>query len=153
MPSLTDLNKVPSVGSHVRVKPSDIRWTHDKLQRLFTCGRSLAEVATQLQQGVIHASALPSISSVYHEGKWYSRNNRRLWSFKTANISVIDAIVTPVDNHFCKGLTTRTDGWSVEFYPPCLCNACGKEFPNRAIQWRCPVSREGFSAIGSAALG
>lgn len=129
---LGNLAGPPPLGSLLWVDPEDLRWTHDSLQRLFTCGRSLAEVADRLQQRTLLPSDLPTVSMVYHGGKWYSRNNRRLWCLKTAGIRSVQVRITAVDQHFLRGLTTRTDGLSVDFFPACICKVCGSEFPNRS---------------------
>ncbi|CAK9050305.1 unnamed protein product [Durusdinium trenchii] len=109
----------PESGSLIWVDPSELRWTHNKLQRLFTCGRALSEVAQQLRSGRLVASDLPRISIVFHSGKWYSRNNRRLWCLKAAAIRRVEVEVGIVDQPFLNGLTTTTDGLTVEFWPPC----------------------------------
>ena len=128
--SLKSLSQVPESGSLIWVDPSELRWTHNKLQRLFTCGRALSEVAHQLRSGRLVPSDLPRITIVFHSGKWYSRNNRRLWCLKTAAIQRVEVEVGVVDQHFLNGFTTTTDGLTVEFWPPCRCSACGQEFPN-----------------------
>lgn len=46
-------------------------------------------------------------------------------------MSTVEAIVSDVDSHFMRGLNTTTDGWSVDFFPPCICSTCRQEFPNR----------------------
>ena len=129
--SLGSLSQAPASGSLLWVDPGQVRWTHDKLQRLFTCGRSLTEVAQELRSGQLLPSDLPRISLVFYEGKWYSRNNRRLWCFKTVAIHAVQVEVSSVDEPFLRGLTTTTDGLTVDFWPPCLCSKCGREFPNR----------------------
>ena len=50
--------------------------------------------------------------------------------------------------HFLKGLTTATDGWSVEFYPPCICRKCGIEFPNKkGVRWHACKGFMQYSAL------
>ena len=39
--------------------------------------------------------------------------------------------VGSTDRAFLHGLTTRTDGLSVVFFPPSACKACGEESVNR----------------------
>eukprot|EP00929_Paragymnodinium_shiwhaense_P037055 TRINITY_DN19807_c0_g2_i1.p1 TRINITY_DN19807_c0_g2~~TRINITY_DN19807_c0_g2_i1.p1 ORF type:complete len:615 (+),score=137.73 TRINITY_DN19807_c0_g2_i1:84-1928(+) len=129
---LASLDIAPPAGTVLKVKPAELRWTHGCLQRLFTCGRSLASVAEDLRFGRCSAADLPVISIVFHEGKWYSRNNRRLWCFKEAGVAAVQAEVSEVDQHFRRGLNTATDGWSVGFFPAVVCCKCKKEFPNRA---------------------
>jgi hypothetical protein len=64
-------------------------------------------------------------------GKWYSRNNRRLWCFKQSSLLSIQARISTVDHYFLKGFNTKTDGWSVDFFLPVKCTSCGSQFPNR----------------------
>lgn len=76
------------------------------------------------------------IEVVKYQGKWYSRNNRRLWCFKEAGSTVVKARIGREDKHFLRGLNTVSDGWEVGFFPPCVCNRCGIEVPNRrGLRW------------------
>lgn len=76
------------------------------------------------------------IEIVQRAGKWYSRNNRRLWCFREAGLSVVTARIGKEDAHFLRGLNTTSDGWQVGFFPPCVCRVCGLEFPNRqGLRW------------------
>lgn len=128
---LADLGVGPPPGTRLVVKPSEVRWTHGRLQCLFSCGRRLTAVAQQLRSGELLAAQLPTISIVLHAGKWYSRNNRRLWCFKEAGVAAVGVEVGSADKWFMRGLNTTTDGWSVDFFPPSTCCKCGQEFPNR----------------------
>ena len=100
---LSSLEALPRRGSTLWVHPAELRWTHDTLQRLFTCGTPLTRVATQLRQGDIQPSDLPMMSIVRHEEKWYSRNNRRLWCFKEAGVDTVEVLVSSVDAAFLRG--------------------------------------------------
>ena len=71
---LSTLKVLPRTGFTLWVSPAELRWTHNKIQRQFSCGRRLQDVAASLQQGVEQPSELPMISIVRHEMKWYSRN-------------------------------------------------------------------------------
>ena len=86
---LSTLNGLPRLGFTLWVSPAELRWTHNKMQRLFSYGRRLQDVAASLQQGFEQPSELPMIGIVGHEMKWYSRNNRRLWCFKEGNVEVV----------------------------------------------------------------
>ena len=61
------------------VDPAELRWTHDKIQRLFTCGRRLGDVVTDSCRGVLRPSDLRMIEIVHRVSQWYSLNNRNLW--------------------------------------------------------------------------
>ena len=64
------LKSVPRVGSILWVHPAQLRWTHDKNQCLFTCGRRLEDVVTDLRRGILLPSDLRMIEVVHWESKW-----------------------------------------------------------------------------------
>ena len=111
--------------------PAELRWTHNKIQRFFTGGQSLQDVAASLRQGAVQPSELPMIGIVRHVMKWYSRNNRRLWCFKAAKAEAVEVCMSSVGTAFLHGLTTQTNGLSVTLFTPLQCRACHKEFVNR----------------------
>jgi len=45
------LTAPPHVGQFVVVRPANLRWTHDRIQRRFSCGRSTRDVAAKLASG------------------------------------------------------------------------------------------------------
>merc|ERR1712194_713794 len=96
----------PQPGQLVVATVAALRNTHHRLQRLFSCGRVLADVVDHLLAGVMTAADFPRLTVTEYEGKWYSANNRRLWCLKQANVATIDAIVGEPDHHFLKGLNT-----------------------------------------------
>ena len=48
---LSTLKVLPSFRSILWVSPAELRWTDNKIQRLFTGGQSLQDVAASLRQG------------------------------------------------------------------------------------------------------
>ena len=92
------------------IKPAEIRFAHNGLQPLFTCGRSVREVAESLKVGSICPKSLPMIKVVSHEGKMYSVNNRRPFCLQFAEVEEVQTIVGAPDEHFFRGLNTKTDG-------------------------------------------
>ena len=74
---LATLKVSPRSGFSLWVSPAELRWTHSKHQRLFSCGRRLQDVAASLQHGAEQPSDLPPIG-IDRFQKWYSCNNRRL---------------------------------------------------------------------------
>ena len=125
-----------SLGQTVYVQPSVIRWTHGTFQKMFICVRLLVDVARKLKNQLLTHGELPMIQVVKLQGKWYSQNNRRLWCFKEAAISVVKARIGQEDNHFLRRVNTVSDGWTVNFFPPCICKKCSIEFPNRKeLRW------------------
>ena len=109
---------------------ADLRWTHDKNQRVFTFGRRLEDVVTDLRRGIFLPSELCMIRNVHWRSKWYSCNNRRLCCFREAAVITMQDRVGSNKRAFLHGLTTRTDGLSVVF-PLSVCKASGEEFVNR----------------------
>merc|ERR1712032_614850 len=120
-----------AVGQMVQARVTALRHTHSCIQPLFTCGREVKAVAEDLRSGALPLSGLPRITIVNFDGKWYSANNRRLWCLKAARIRIVEAVVGAPDDHFMKGLNTKTDGWGVAFFPPVLCPTCRRQCVNR----------------------
>ena len=127
---LSTLKSVTTIGSILWVDSAELRWTHDKIQRLFTCGRRLEDVVTDFRRDILLPSDLRMIKIAPWESKWYSRNNRWLCCFRKAAVFAVQVRVGSTDRAFLHGLTTRTDGLSVVFFPPSACKACGEEFVN-----------------------
>ena len=73
---LSTLTSVPRVGPILWVDSAELRWTHDKIQRLFTCEHRMKDVVTDLHRGRLLPSDLRMIKIVHWESKWYSHNNR-----------------------------------------------------------------------------
>ena len=48
---LSTLKSVPRVGSILWVDSAELRWTHNKIQRLITCRRRLGDVVTDSHRG------------------------------------------------------------------------------------------------------
>ena len=55
---LSTRKSVPRVGSILWVDFAELRWTHDKIQRLFTCGRRLEDVVPDSCRGILLPSDL-----------------------------------------------------------------------------------------------
>jgi len=125
------LTAPPRVGQSVVVRPGNLRWTHDRIQRLFSCGRSTRDVAAKLASGEVPVDDIPSIEVVYYNGNWHTRNNRRLWCLKQALIPSVRATVGRADRYFLRGFSTNNNGASVGFFPPVVCTYCQVEFVNR----------------------
>ena len=128
---MSTLKSVPRVGSVLWVDLTEVLWTLDKIQQLFTCGQHLGDVVTDSCRGVLRPSGLCMIGFVRWKGKWYSRNNRRLWCFREAAANAVQVRVGSIERAFLHGLPTRTNGLSVVLCPPSACKACGEEFVSR----------------------
>lgn len=68
----------------VLLKPSEIRFTKNKLASKFDNGIPLLETFTQIKNGEILLEDIPLIEVVFYPEKWewYTLNNRRLWVLK-----------------------------------------------------------------------
>ena len=74
-------------------------------------------MAQQLQDGVLSPSDLPLLQIVLHQGKLYSRNNRRLYVYKVSEVQLVQARITLADDHFFQGFDTRTSTSSLKVCP------------------------------------
>ena len=75
------------------VDSAELRWTHDKIQRLFICGHRLEDVVTNLRLGILLPSELRMIQIAIGGSKCFSRNNRRLWYFREAAVIAVQVRV------------------------------------------------------------
>ena len=100
---LSALKSVPRVGSILWVDSAKLRWTHDKIQRLFTYGLRLEDAVTNLPRGILLPSDLRMISIVHWKSKGCSRNNRRLWYFREAAVIAVKGHVCSTDRVFLHG--------------------------------------------------
>jgi hypothetical protein len=79
-------------------------------------GQPLSEVLDLLRGGSMKVTDLPPIRVAFHDGKWWSLDNRRLWLFKQLGCLIP---VQKVEGHNLKELfqkmTTRADGLVVAF--------------------------------------
>jgi hypothetical protein len=66
----------------------------------------LGDVLHKLQAGLLAPTDLPAIRVVYHEGRWFSLDNRRLWLFHhLPKPCPIPVQVTPTTKEFFQKLT------------------------------------------------
>ena len=104
---LSTLKSVPRVGSIYLVDSAELWWTHDKIQRLFTCGRRLEDVVTDLHRGILLPVELRMIQIVHWESKWYSSSNQRLKCSQEAAVIAVQVRLGSIDHAFLHGLTAR----------------------------------------------
>mmetsp|Transcript_122400 Transcript_122400/g.273425 ORF Transcript_122400/g.273425 Transcript_122400/m.273425 type:complete len:170 (-) Transcript_122400:328-837(-) len=95
-------------------------FTHDTIRSNFGDGRSLFQLINDMTSGDVDPLLdLEPLRVVWHEGKWRSLSNRRLWALKSYSSCAGHAIWTRVqtqdaDAEFRKKNTTRNDGMSVQ---------------------------------------
>lgn len=80
-------------GSKIILHPRQIRYTQDSISDKWGDytphkGESIASTLNNLRRGLIDVSDIPSIRVTYHNGKWYSLDNRRLYLFKKFGESI-----------------------------------------------------------------
>ena len=63
-------------------RPSLIRFTQRRVSSRFRNGQPLAELACRIAQCIVRVNDIKMIRIVYHEGHWFSLDNRRLAVFR-----------------------------------------------------------------------
>lgn len=136
----------------LRVSPSELRFTHNAISPIFSCGRHVNETITELIRDP--TTPLPKLQVVSYEGKLFSMSNRRLYCWrkvanhwekklKSGDRSVADTLegrtvlvenihfflVAP-NTHFFRGLSTQDDGVSVKLFAENYCELCSKHLSN-----------------------
>lgn len=101
--------------NRIIVNPQELRNTHDKISRMFTCGRSVETLIRQIREGELSPGDLPPMEIVKWNGKLYSQSNRRCYAFKMAGVTEVEAVLVDPSKHFFDGLTTRSHGMDVKF--------------------------------------
>lgn len=67
----------------IELNPSIIYFTHSKIRNRFSgCSKTIDETYNQIINGEISIDIIPKISVYYHDNKYISLNNRRLYLYK-----------------------------------------------------------------------
>ena len=66
------------------MSPRNILYTNDSISQEFSCGRSVHEVANDLERGTLQAQDIPCMDVFEPRGATYGLNNRRLWALLEA---------------------------------------------------------------------
>ena len=72
-----------------------VRYSQSSIKGAFKDGGSISDVATGLRNGTIKPESIPPIRLVERNGELFSLDNRRLWSFKEAELPVPFRMATP----------------------------------------------------------
>lgn len=65
------------------IAPCDIRFTHDSISSVFSCGRYIYDTYDELKRGFKSHRDIPTMMISYMDGEWYTyTGNRRLWVFQ-----------------------------------------------------------------------
>lgn len=72
---------------------SNLRYTHDSIAPHFSDGRSIHELAEDLEHGITSVEDVEPIEAYRDQnGLWWCVSNRRLWAFKQAGIQKVPVI-------------------------------------------------------------
>jgi len=105
-----------SEGDRLDVLLQQVNYSQESVKGLFRDGRPVAQMLQELQTGKKAVTEIPMISAVLWNGRVYSADNRRLWTFKNCGMphdSRIPVVVGVPDSRFTRKLTTPTSGRSV----------------------------------------
>ena len=94
--------------------PKTIRFTQDSIKAEFKTGDSVDNLIQKLKSGELTADQIPPIRIFEKNGKIYSLDNRRLYTFQEANVPLRTVWATPeeVAAEAWK-FTTKNDGTSI----------------------------------------
>lgn len=100
----------------IKLRPSQIRFTQSSISNKLSDGTKIGELLDDVVVGRCFASAIKPIEVVWHDGKWYSNDNRRLWVLKQLeHLQKVDLIIV---KKVCKihrdKFTTKNEGTSVQ---------------------------------------
>jgi len=72
-----------------------VRFSQSSISRNFSGGGTIDDLAAGLRSGSVKAGDIPPIRLVEQDGNLFSLDNRRLWSFKQAEVPVPYRMATP----------------------------------------------------------
>merc|ERR1712061_53359 len=93
-----------------------VKYSQESILGFFRDGRPVAQMRRELQLGEKSIKDIPKISAVLHNGKIYSADNRRLWTFKHCGMphnTRIQVAVGKADGRFWRKFTTPTGGKTI----------------------------------------
>lgn len=99
------------------MEPSEIRFTHDSISPVFSCGRRIHDTYRELSTGFKSVHDIPRMTVTLMNGHWYTyTGNRRLWVFQKLEREghIGDIFVDTTDRTVpLHRFTTRNGGRSV----------------------------------------
>jgi len=108
--------EVANEGDRLDVLLQQVNYSQESVKGFFRDGRPVAQMRRELQTGEKSVAEIPMISAVLWNGRVYSADNRRLWTFKNAGIphdSRIPVVVGIPDSRFQRKFSTASSGLSV----------------------------------------
>ena len=70
------------------VDPSLVRFTQSSIKNEFSDGRAVDDLVIELREGTVEPSSVPPIRTFEVNGQLYTLDNRRLYAYQRAGISV-----------------------------------------------------------------
>jgi len=104
------------VGEEVQLTLRQISYSQESIKGVFRDGRTIAQMRHELVEGTKTVNDIPKIAAVVHNGRVYSADNRRLWTFKHCGLPHdvrIPVIASSKNALFHRKLTTPTHGRTV----------------------------------------
>lgn len=68
------------------LNPLEISYTQDSISASFADGRSIYDAAKSLNNQTMRITDFPMINVFEHAGRYFSKNNRRLWAFRNSGV-------------------------------------------------------------------
>jgi len=86
-----------SVGSAAvnTIDPAIVRFSQSSISRNFSSGGAIEDLAVGLRNGSVNPADIPPIRLIERERSLFTLDNRRLWSFQQAEVSVPFRMATP----------------------------------------------------------
>merc|ERR1712032_158761 len=100
-------------GNPNMMDPSTICYCQDSISNRFQCGRRLPETRDKLVAKAITVHDIPTIRVFPWQGKWFTEDNRRLWTFKSAGLRSVPVKLTQFSDVRPQKLTTTNSGRSI----------------------------------------
>ena len=94
--------ELASEGMKLEFMLDQINYCQDSIKAIFRDGRPVATVQRELGLGVKCFEGIPTIQVAQHQGRFFSLDNRRLWTFKRCGWS--GGVVVPVVKRKCDWL-------------------------------------------------
>lgn len=114
----TDQLVVSHPDLFIKLKPSEIYFSQNRINALFRCRRSVGGTLDDIMEGRCNIKDIPMISVMKRDGKWVTADNRRLWVFKhLEKLDKCSNIIAIKTSEIAESkLNSENGGRTVEFY-------------------------------------
>ena len=105
------------MSREIELRPSKIRFMHDRINPNFRSGQSLEDTINRIQQGHMSVYDLPKIRVVRKDGFYYAFDNRRLYVYRVlehrGRLNRIRVKLAPLSEYQPHRFSTVNNGESV----------------------------------------